>query len=546
MNKKLKNYTFKMIDELKAVCHSQGLSNVGDEFKIITQMFLYKFINDKFGVLLKQKDENIKNSANWEQEYSRLSPEKRDRLLKRIANENPILFPEELLSYLVNNSNKDDFAKIFDSAMESISQRNSDLFSTRTTGRTNIEFMEPLTQCVVDPNKRNQFAKALVCKLVNFSFAEAFNEHYDFFSHIFEYLIRDYNANSGEAYAEYYTPRAIATIMARLLIGDSKDLKSVTIYDPSAGTGTLLMALSHIIGENKCTIYAQDISQKSSKMLKLNLILNGIISSLPNIIQGDTLLEPSHFDPGNKNKLRKFDFVVSNPPFKLNFEGSRDELAMMGERFWAGVPNIPKKRKKGMPIYTLFIQHVINSLNNETGKGAIVVPTGFVSALLGVENAIIRKIVDERLITGVINMPSNVFANTGTNVSVLFFDKANRYSDVVLIDASKLGIDDKSSKTKKTSLTDDDIEKIVNTFIKREKIDEFSAVVTYDEITQHKYSLSPGQYFDIKIEYVDISEEEFKKQINEYSEELRQLFKESDDLQREILDKLGKLKYEKS
>ncbi len=256
MNEKLKNYTFKMIDELKAVCHSQGLSNVGDEFKIITQMFLYKFINDKFGVLLKQKDENIKNSANWEQEYSRLSPEKRDRLLKRIANENPILFPEELLSYLVNNSNKDDFAKIFDSAMESISQRNSDLFSTRTTGRTNIEFMEPLTQCVVDPNKRNQFAKALVCKLVNFSFAEAFNEHYDFFSHIFEYLIRDYNANSGEAYAEYYTPRAIATIMARLLIGDSKDLKSVTIYDPSAGTGTLLMALSHIIGENKCTIYA--------------------------------------------------------------------------------------------------------------------------------------------------------------------------------------------------------------------------------------------------------------------------------------------------
>ncbi|WP_429978375.1 N-6 DNA methylase, partial [Mycoplasmopsis bovis] len=77
----------------------------------------------------------------------------------------------------------------------------------------------------------------------------------------------------------------------------------------------------------------------------------------------DTLLEPSHFDPYNSNKLRKFDFVVSNPPFKLNFEGSRDELAMMGERFWAGVPNIPDKNKEGMPIYTLFIQHAINSNN---------------------------------------------------------------------------------------------------------------------------------------------------------------------------------------
>ncbi|WP_429987194.1 N-6 DNA methylase, partial [Mycoplasmopsis bovis] len=87
--------------------------------------------------------------------------------------------------------------------------------------------------------------------------------------------------------------------------------------------------------------------------------------------------------------------------------------------------------------------------------------------------------------------------NTETFVPVL----ANRHNDVVMIDASKLGIDDKSGKTKKKLLTNDDVEKIVNTFTKREKIDEFSADVTYDEIIQHKYSLSPGQYFDIKIEY---------------------------------------------
>ena len=114
--------------------------------------------------------------------------------------------------------------------------------------------------------------------------------------------------------------------MARLLVGDNADLHSMECYDPSAGTGTLLMALSHQIGEERCTIFSQDISQRSNKMLKLNLLLNGLVSSLDNAIQGDTLVSPYHkSDDGQQ--LRQFDFVVSNPPFKMDFSDTREKIA---------------------------------------------------------------------------------------------------------------------------------------------------------------------------------------------------------------------------
>ncbi|WP_337897158.1 HsdM family class I SAM-dependent methyltransferase, partial [Mesomycoplasma ovipneumoniae] len=150
-----------------------------------------------------------------------------------------------------------------------------------------------------------------------------------------------------------------------------------------------------------------------------NLILNGLVSSLQNAIQGDTLTSPYHRSDDNKS-LRQFDFVVSNPPFKLDFSENWEKLSTMPERFWAGVPNVPRTKKDSMAIYTLFIQHVINSLKNETGKGAIVIPTGFITSKSGVERKILKRIVDEKIVYGCVSMPSNVFANTGTNVTVLF------------------------------------------------------------------------------------------------------------------------------
>jgi type I restriction enzyme M protein len=523
------------------------MGNDGNEYKIITQVFLYKFMNDKFGYEIKNAKSDVAkkicNAEKWETAYAELSDNERLMLQSAISPDVPLLEPYHLISNLWNQQGRGDFDVIFDSTMTDIAEKNADIFSTQTTANTKIPLFETLTNFVTDSAQRAPFARALVDKLVNFSFEEAFAQHYDFFASIFEYLIKDYNTAGGGKYAEYYTPHAIATIMARLLVGDNADLHSIECYDPSAGTGTLLMALSHQIGEDRCTIFSQDISQRSNKMLKLNLLLNGLVSSLDNAIQGDTLVAPYHkSDDGQK--LRQFDFVVSNPPFKMDFSDTREKIAAMPARFWAGVPNVPAKKKESMAIYTCFIQHVINSIK-DGGKGAIVIPTGFITAKSGIEKKILQHIVDNKIVWGVVSMPSNVFANTGTNVSVLFFDKSHDANEVILIDASKLGEDYKEDNLQKHRLSDDDVNKIVNTFRNRIAEDGFSVTVSYDEVKEKGYSLSAGQYFDIKIDYVDITEDEFNNRMTEYKNNLSEMFAESHRLEAEIMQQLDSLKFNK-
>lgn len=541
----IKEQTIRLIDELKATCANYGMGNDGNEYKIITQVFLYKFLNDKFGYELKNARseiaKKIKEADKWEVAYAALSDNERMLLQSSLSADVPVLEPYHLISNLWNQQSKGDFDTIFDNTMTDIAEKNADIFSTQATDNTKIPLFETLTNFVTDTAHRADFARALVDKLVNFSFEDAFERHYDFFASIFEYLIKDYNTAGGGKYAEYYTPHAIATIMARLLLGDDTNLHSQECYDPSAGTGTLLMALSHQIGEDRCTIFSQDISQRSNKMLKLNLLLNGLVSSLDYAIQGDTLVSPYHKSDDGQS-LRQFDFVVSNPPFKMDFSGTREKIAAQSARFWAGVPKIPAKKKESMAIYTCFIQHVINSLK-DSGKGAIVIPTGFITAKSGIEKKILHRIVDEHWVYGCVSMPSNVFANTGTNVSVLFFDKSASAEKVVLIDASKLGEEYKEGNNQKKRLRNFEIEQIVTTFRERKPVDDFSVCVSYDDIKEKGYSLSAGQYFDIKIDYVDITEEEFKARIASFRQTLTEQFAESHRLENEIMHQLDSLKF---
>jgi len=308
----------------------------------------------------------------------------------------------------------------------------------------------------------------------------------------------------------------------------------VTGYDPSAGSGTLLMALAHVIGENRCTIFSQDISQKSSQMLRLNLILNNLVASIQNVVQGNTLLHPGHRNPDGT--LRKFDLGISNPPFKLDFLEERDAIAKDTVRFWAGVPNVPAKidpDKPKMKIYLCFIQHLLYSLS-EKGKGAIVVPTGFITTKTGIEKKILQRIVDKHIVYGCVTMPPNVFANTPISVSVLFFDNSRKADKVVLIDASKLGEKYRDGNNQRTRLRDFEINKIIDTFLDQKAEDNFSVVVTHDDIKAKGYDLSAGYYFDVKIEHVDISAAEFKRRVAEYETNLDGIDKEFSKLFKEV------------
>lgn len=535
--------TKELIDSLKAVCASSGLGNDGNEFKIITQVFLYKFLNDKFAFEIKKIDHKLKNSSNYEKDILALKESEFEMLKLQLPADTARLKAEHFIGNLFEKQNQPEFAKLFDDTLRDIAITNNDIFSVKTEGGAKIILFDRVSEFITDTSRRDAFCRAIINKLVDFSFENIFNQKYDFFATIFEYLIKDYNKDSGGKYAEYYTPHAVAKIMAAILVPKEVQgkIQNVTCYDPSAGSGTLLMNIAHSIGENKCSIYSQDISQKSSSLLRLNLVLNNLVHSIQNIIQGDTMLHPYHKEGEG---LRRFDYIVSNPPFKLDFSNERNNLdgKENQKRFFAGIPKVPNKDKDKMSIYLLFIQHIIYSLTAK-GKGAIVVPTGFITAQSGIERKIREKLIDEKMLAGVVSMPSNIFATTGTNVSILFIDKNNK-ENVVLIDSSKLGETVKEGKNQKTVLSEDEEDKIINSFNKKEAIDDFSVVVSYDEIKAKNYSLSAGQYFDVKIEYVDISKAEFDAKMQGFSENLDKMFGESKNLEDEIKKQLKGLKYE--
>jgi type I restriction enzyme M protein len=532
-----KEQTKNLIDSLKSVCANYGLGNDGNEFKIITQMFLYKFINDKFTYEAKKNNPTLTKSENFQTALEKLTKDDLLFLQGTIGNSAPKIGPKQTISFLFSQQNKPDFDKLLDDTLREISIANEKLLSVKSSGGAKIKLFDELSQFISDQSQRDAFCKALIGKCVEFSFEKMFSQKYDFFATIFEYLIKDYNTDSGGKYAEYYTPHAVAHIMADILVNEA-NVKSVTCYDPSAGSGTLLMNIAHAIGEKNCSIYSEDISQKSSNMLRLNLILNNLSHSIENIIKTNTIAEPFYLD-------KKFDYIVSNPPFKLDFSDfvgtlGKDEFK---QRFFAGIPNVPKAKKESMSIYLMFIQHIMYSLSKK-GKAAVVVPTGFITAQSGIEKNIRKALIERNMLRGVVSMPSNIFASTGTNVSVLFIDMKADAQHITLVDASKLGTTIKEGKNQRTVLSAAEEQRIIYTMNAKNAEDDFSVVLSTDDIIAKNYSFSAGQYFDVKIEYTDITAKEFEAKMKSFTDTLDALFAESSQLEKEIKQNLKSLKFE--
>lgn len=531
-----------MIDGLKAVCTNFGLGNAASEYKIITEVFLYKFLNDKFIYEMKKVNPAYADLTDTEveQRLSALSEDEYEMALMDIGGSTAKLHPKQFISYLFNHQNDEKFHDLFDKTLVAISNDNMDIFSVQAGGASKIKLFDALSPYVIEEEKQDAFCKAMIGKLVNDPFTGVFEQKYDFFADIFEYLIKDYNKDGGK-YAEYYTPHSIATILAQILVPQA--VQNVTVYDPATGTGTLVLALAHEIGENNCTVYTQDISQKANEFMRLNLILNGLVHSLPNVVHDDTLVSPRHLNT-RKDNIATFDYIASNPPFNMDFSETRDTLAgeAYQKRFFAGVPNIPNKKLDSMAVYQMFLQHIIASLNDQ-GKAAVVVPTGFLTAGSGIPLKIRQHLVDHHWLRGVVSMPSNIFANTGTNVSVLFIDKQHT-GDVILMDASKLGSKVKVDDNQRTVLSDAEIERIIDTFNAGQPVEDFCVTVSDKQIKEKKYSFSAGQYFEVKIEYVNLTPAEFAEKMQGFQTRLQAMFEEGHRLEQEIKEQLGRVKYE--
>lgn len=518
LEKKIKE----VIDDLKGLCSSYGLSNQASEEVIITNVFLYKFLNDKF--MFNIKKFSIEMGLDYKEVLNNT-----DGMLDafRDVNSMEVQFSyEDTIEYLIQHLNDADFYKQFDDTLVRISSyEENQIYAIETSEGTKNGLFENITNAV---ENKNNFVQSIfnIIASERFDFSDAFNGNFDFYSTIFEYLIKDYNVASG-VYAEYFTPQAVSNIIAQILVKMSPvEDTYYEIYDPSAGSGSLVLHLANALGcrengEKKARVYTQDISNKSTRFLRLNMILNDMRDSLDNIVQGDTLLNPYHFAEKHVaiSGLKQFDYITSNPPFKTDFSTTRDSIESKWketDRFFAGLPKIPNKKKDSMAIYTTFMQHILYSLK-DTGKAAIVVPTGFITAQSSIELKIRQKLIDNNWLKGVISMPSNIFANTGTNVSVILIDKSNSDDKVLLMDASNLGEKVKDGKNQKTVLSGEEVEKIINTFVNKEVIEDFSVKVTNKEIKEKNYSFSAGQYFEVKIDYVDISQEEYNTMISDFN-----------------------------
>ncbi len=551
----LENKIKQMIDELKGLCQTNGLSNQASEEVVITSVFLYKFLNDKFMANMKEfakdMDMGVEEVLQDEDVFAGFY----DSYPQDVA-----FKYEDTIECLINKVGNDQFYRLYDDALERISNYpENEEFSIDTADGGRKPLFTRITENV-EASRRNNFARNIfgIISQDKFDFGEAFRNNFDFYSAIFEYLIKDYNVASG-VYAEYFTPQVISAIIAKILVEMSPvEDKIYDVYDPSAGSGSLVLHLANALGKgsfgDRAQVYTQDISGKSSRFLRTNMLLNGLTNSLDNIIEGDTLDTPAHYtiahDPGSG--VRQFDYITSNPPFKMDFSSTRNAIEQKWadsevrdgiRRFFAGVPKIPNKKKESMGVYLCFIQHILWSLK-EDGKAAIVVPTGFITAQSGIEKTVRQTIVDRHWLKGVISMPSNIFANTGTNVSVLFIDKSNQDGNIMLIDASKLGEKRKEGKNQKTVLRPEEVRKIEDTFIHQDVLEDFSVSVSYEQIAEKNYSLSAGQYFEVKIEFVELSEEAFQQRMKAYAERLDQLFAEGKALEEEIKERLGALKYE--
>lgn len=538
----------KVIDNLQGLIAQSGLANQGAEEEIITTLFLYKFLNDKFFYNLrkfsKEVDMGVDEIINNENLLSAFYD---------YASDDVVFKNEDTIEYLTGFLSKDDFYKRFNNALKNISDNSrNEKFSIREADGTVNPLFRGISE-YVSGSRKNNFAATAFGYISNtkLDFGKLFDESFDFYETIFEYLIKGYNVASG-VYAEYYTPQTISKIISTILVNIMGGEQVAEIYDPAAGSGSLILHLAHELGSKSnrrnAYVYTQDISSKSNRFLRLNLILNGLSKDLERAIQGNTLLDPAHFTQEGdiSSGLKKFDAIVSNPPFKMDFSSSREQIESKWsntDRFKDGVPKIPAKKKTGMEIYLMFIQHIIYSLKDK-GFAAVVVPTGFLTAKSGIGNKVRKRLIDQKMVRGVLSMPSQIFANTGTNVSVIFFGKEEYDEDILLVDAANLGIKQSIDGNQRTVLSDEETEKIINTFVNKEEIKDFSALVSNEELIEKGYSLSPGQYFPIEIEYVNISEEEFKNAINSSKSKLQNIFEDNSKIKSEILETLEGLIYE--
>lgn len=323
-------------------------------------------------------------------------------------------------------------------------------------------------------------------------------EH-DIIGDTYMYLLYMFAAGAGKKGGEFFTPTGVSMLLARLVQPKEGD----RICDPACGSASLLIRCANLIGGYNYSLYGQESNGSNWALAKMNVFLNEKDNA--RIEWGDTLRNPKLIE---KDQLMKFDVVVANPPFSLDKWGADEAATDRFRRFHRAVP--PKSKGD-----YAFITHMVETANEDGGRVGVIVPHG-VLFRGGAEGKIRTQFIDENLLDAVVGLPSNMFFGTGIPAAILIFKKGRKRKDILFIDASREYEDGKNQNR----LRQQDIDKILDTYVKRKTIDRYSYVASIDEIKENDCNLNIPRYVDTFEEEEEIDISVVQKEIENLENEL--------------------------
>jgi len=425
--------------------------------------------------------------------------------------------------FLYQNRNASNIGEIINKGLENIEEENK----TKLRGVfKNIDFNSEAK--LGNTKSRNSMLKDLLDDFNKLDLRPSRLVGEDVIGNSYEYLISEFASDAGKKGGEFFTPSEVSELLSRLVKPQEND----RIYDPTCGSGSLLLKAYNQVPSGKVQIYGQESKGQNHSLARMNMFLHGVDDA--KIAWGDTLANPLHLE---NDQLMKFQVVVANPPFSLDkwasgFSGgeNNDKFQMEASldpyhRFDWGVP--PKSKGD-----YAFVLHMLNSLS-AGGRMGVVLPHGVL--FRGASEGRIRKeIIDRNLLDAVIGLPANLFFGTSIPAVILIFKQNRNRKDILFIDASQDGMFEKGKNQNKLRI-DIDVKKIVETYEKYESIDKYSYVATKEEIKENDYNLNIPRY-------VDTFEEEELVDLDEVKENISNIKKELEEVEAQMkkyLEELG-------
>ena len=323
----------------------------------------------------------------------------------------------------------------------------------------------------------------------------------DTFGDAYEYLMTMYASNAGKSGGEFFTPQEVGELLARIVIGDKKEVNKV--YDPACGSGGLLLKFAKILGKEHVRqgFFGQEINLTTYNLARINMFLHDINYNHFNIARGDTLIHPKHWDD------EPFDAIVSNPPYSIKWAGKSNPLLINDERYAPAGVLAPESKAD-----LAFTMHMLSWLS-PTGTAAIVEFPG-VLYRGGAEQKIRKYMIDNNFVDTVIQLPPDLFFGTSIATCILVLKKNKKDNNILFVDAS----DEFVRNTNKNKLSDENINNIVNLLKDRKSVENKAYLAPYEEIKENDYNISVNSYLKKVTEEEQIDIKELNKQIKEIVE----------------------------